>query len=191
MNPRSYLLIHIVTPLCAIKKHGLQLLFLFLTPLLALLPSEAFALPKDKYQTIHVAADHVSIDDKNQISVYKGNVEFQQGSIKITADIVELHAVNGRLNRIIANGQPATFKQQIKQNMQTVRGHARIVEYTLNDQLLSFTDEAHFQQGDNTFSGEKMIYDTKNEILQAHGNKQSGKRVRIVIQPNTLGDVSN
>lgn len=189
MNPSSSLLSYMAAPLCAIKKQRLQLLLLIL--LLSILPNKARALPSDKHQTIHVAADHVSIDEKNQISVYKGNVEFQQGSLKITADMVELHAINGRLNRIIANGQPATFKQQIKQNMQTVHGRARIVEYTLSDQRLSFTDEAYFQQGDNTFSGEKMIYDTENETLKAHGNKQSGQRVKIVIQPSTLGDVNN
>ncbi len=151
-----------------------------------LLPNAVCALPSDQQQAIYVAADQVSIDEKNQISIYKGSVTFQQGSIEISADVVELHAIKGRLNKIVATGTPATFEQQIQQDEQTVRGRAQNIEYTIKDQLLSFTHEAHFQQGKNTFSGDKMIYDTGNDILQARGNKLSGERVKIVIQPEAL-----
>ena len=53
--------------------------------LLALFTTLALGLPSDREQPIHISADKALRDEKKGITVYQGNVEMNQGSLRIEA----------------------------------------------------------------------------------------------------------
>lgn len=81
---------------------------------LCLLVNLANALPSDKGQAIHFAARQATLDQKNGITTYTGDVEISQGTLLVKADKVTAHfnAETQKLERIHAEGSPARYQQQ-------------------------------------------------------------------------------
>ncbi len=70
------------------------------------------ALPDDRDQPIHITADQALRDEKKGMTVYSGNVHMSQGSLRISADKITIFHSTEELDRVIAEGSPATLQQQ-------------------------------------------------------------------------------
>lgn len=156
--------------------------------LLLLLSSNTFALDTDKSSPILIEANQVAMAEKTGVSTYTGEVKLQQGSIKIEADSIVVYTHNKKLQRIIATGKPAHFSQQPDQKSSRVQANANHVEYASTTGMLLLLDNAKMEQGANSFSGNKIEYDTVNDILNAKASSKSNQRVKAVIQPDTFRD---
>lgn len=154
--------------------------------LLFLFTANAIALESDKTSPIFIEANQVVMSDKIGVSTYTGDVKLEQGSIKITADSIVVYTRNKKLQRIIATGKPAFFSQTPDLNSQQVKASANHVEYASTNGMLMLIDNAKMQQGDNSFSGSKIEYDTINDTLNAESSAKNNQRVRAVIQPSTF-----
>jgi len=160
-----------------------RLLFL----LLVLLHSQSLmALQSDKSSPILIEADQVDMSDKSGISTYTGNVKLTQGSIRISADNIIVFTTNNKLQRLIATGSPATFKQKPDEKSNDVEARAFHVEYSTNTGVLTLQQDALLQQGSNLFSGHKIEYDTLNDIMSARSEKNKKQRIQAIIQPESL-----
>ncbi len=151
-----------------------------------MIPTFVFALETDKSSPILIEANQVDMAEKTGISTYTGNVTLQQGSIKISADSIVVYTQNKKLQRIIATGNPAYFSQQPDHSSEPVQASAKHVEYAATTGMLILLDNAKMQQGANSFSSNKIEYDTVNDILSASSAKQGKQRVKAVIQPDTF-----
>lgn len=149
----------------------------------------ASALPDDRDQPIYITADSARINDKTGITTYKGNVVIKQGSLLIEAKHVDMYRGDEGVEKLIANGQPAHFRQKPKANEPFSDAWGLKMVYQVDDQLLTITQKAKVIQDQDTFTGEKIIYDLDRSIVNAFGSSkpsnsdnQSG-RVNMVIQP--------
>ncbi|MDH3327308.1 MAG: lipopolysaccharide transport periplasmic protein LptA, partial [Gammaproteobacteria bacterium] len=124
--------------------------------------------------------------EKSGVSTYTGDVKLEQGSIRINADSIVVYTHNKKLQRIIASGTPARFSQKPDHQTENVHASAEHVEYSSVNGLLILLSNANMQQGSNLFSGNKIEYDTVNDILSAKSSQKSNQRVKAVIQPETL-----
>jgi len=72
------------------------------------------ALAADENQLIRIAAEKATLDQKQGITTYTGDVQFTQGSMSIKADVVIAHfnPVTQKLDRIHAKGSPARYELQ-------------------------------------------------------------------------------
>lgn len=156
-----------------------RLLCLFAT----LLPSLATALSSDREQPIHIRADRVEINEKTGVSVYTGNVNVTQGSMELTADQLIVYRKAGELDRMEGDGSPATFRQQPDEADYDVRGKARRIEYHAATDKAFLIGNGHVWRGADEFRGERIVYDTVQNIVQATGGKKRNERVHAVIQP--------
>ena len=129
--------------------------------------------------------------EKTGVSTYTGNVKLEQGSIKITADSIVVYTHEKKLQRIIATGSPANFSQQPDKQSEKVTATANHVEYGSGSGILLLLDNATMQQGSNSFSGNKIEYDTINDIMSAKSSIKSNQRVKAVIQPETFSNTRN
>jgi len=157
---------------------------------LLLLSVNAYALESDKTSPILIEASQVDISEKSGVSTYRGDVRLTQGSVKINADSIVVYTQDKKLSRIVANGKPATFSQQPNEQHQRVEASANEVEFTSITGLLILKYDAKLKQGTNSFSSNKIVYDTVNDIMSATSSEKSNQRVRAVIQPNTFDDAS-
>lgn len=163
---------------------------------LFLAPITAMALSTDRDQPIELEADKADIDDLKGISIYTGNVVLIQGSMQIKAHKLTLYNdKNRQLEKAVAvgaDGKLATFKQRPEGKDKDLRARAKTMIYFLKKDKIHLLKKAHVWQGGDTFSGDKIIYDTKQETVIASSQKDkhgkpvnTGERVRVTIQPKS------
>ncbi|MGD8784946.1 MAG: lipopolysaccharide transport periplasmic protein LptA [Thioalkalispiraceae bacterium] len=145
--------------------------------------NSAWALRSDREQPIDIRADRVEIKEKEQISYYTGNVHLRQGSLDIKADKITVFFKQGKLDKIVIVGDPATFKQKPEDNKAVVKSSAQHMEYYAGKEYLVLKTNARVVQGDNRFSGDFIEYDTLNSTVKASKEEGSESRVHAIIQP--------
>lgn len=160
-----------------------------LVALSALLPGAAWALASDREQPIHIEADRVEIDDIERVSVYRGNVVYTQGTIRLEAETVHVwHTPERTITRIEAIGEPARFRQRIDGHDEDMQGHARRIEYHTAPQRVVLQGDAWVQRLGAEFAGEVISYEAERDVVQATRGERG--RVQIVIQPRAEGEGS-
>ena len=155
-----------------------------ITGLLFLLPACAGALSSDRNQPMHIEADRANLDEKSGVSVYRGNVTITQGTLRMTADELTLHAKNGNVEKAFAKGNPATYRQRPDGKAQDVEAESLNMEYLAGQNKLILIDKAQVKQNGDTFRSGKIVYDIARDKVDA-GTGTPGDRVRITIQPKS------
>lgn len=150
--------------------------------ILLLLPATGGALESDRQQPIQIEANRVEIDEREGTSTYIGNVQVQQGTLQLTAGRVVVHRGQEGLQRIVAFGDPAAFRQQPEGADYLIRGQARELRYDAGGGTVELTGEAHIWQGRDEFSGARVVYELERERVRAEGGSGDG-RVRAIIHP--------
>ena len=150
--------------------------------------SLAIASSEDTQQPITIEADRAVLDEKKQTSTYTGNVILKQGDIEVRADTITVYSREGRLQRVIAEGDPVHYKQQ-QQKDDDIRGVSQRMEYEAESNRVLLLGGAELWQGGNRFSGERIQYDPEQEKVIATGGLNStengAKRVQIILQPQS------
>ena len=151
------------------------------------LPFSAAALSSDREQPMYVEADRADIDDKRGVSVYRGNVEITQGTLRLTADELTVHTSDGDITQAVATGTPATYRQRPDNKPQDVEAESLRMEYYAGEQKIILLQQAEVRQDGDTFRSERIHYDIARDKVNA-GAGTPGDRVRITIQPKKGSD---
>ena len=97
--------------------------------LLALAPASAISASKNEDLPILIEADSADIDDRQGVSVYRGNVEIRQGTSVLTADRVTVQHPGKKAQKIIAVGKPVKYRQTQEGDKPDIRAEALQAEY--------------------------------------------------------------
>ena len=145
----------------------------------------ANALPEDRNQPINIQSDSAQLDDGKGVATYMGKVKLTQGSLVIEGDEVRIYRnAQGDVDRAVAVGKLAHFVQVPEQGKPPVDGKAKQIEYFVAEQRATLEQSAVVTQGGNAFTGEKIDYDIKKQLLNAAGNASSNTRVNMTLQPS-------
>jgi len=165
----------------------LKLLLLFT----CLVSTPLFAQSTDKEAPVHIEADRVEMHERDDLSIYKGNVKITKGSIRISGDKILIKSRDGKLDHIKVNGQPATFFQ-INDLNEEVSAQSIEMMYLAENSMLELKQQALLVKNQNKFSSEHIIYDAHNDIVKAgHDNKTSNNdkpRVKITLHPEQTSE---
>jgi lipopolysaccharide export system protein LptA len=146
--------------------------------------SRVLALEGDQEQPILVEADSVELDDIKHLSVYIGNVQIDQGSMRILADHVTVQHGEGRRPQFItALGNPVRYRQDVEGEKGEVKAHAQRMEYDADKDELVLIDQAELTQAADRFSSERIVYDRAHAQVKAGASAQGTGRVKITITP--------
>ena len=155
----------------------------------ALGSAAAWALPSDRDQPIRIQADSAELDDKQGVAVYRGDVIITQGTLKITGDTVTItQTASGDIDVFTSVGNLAYYEQKPAVDKEVVKAYGKTIQYFASNERIVLIDQAKVVQEGNTFEGEKIVYDTRRQIVnagRATGSNVSTPRPRIdmVIQP--------
>ncbi len=155
---------------------------------LSLLAGAGWAADPEK-QPVQVEADRLEIDEQRDLSVYQGNVVIIQGDLRLQADRVEVRGAQGKAELLTATGKPVRFQTKPGKGGKPVNGEAERLEYVLNADVITLSDNARVTQGADVFSSERIQYDRKRSQIKA-GAAVGGKRIRMLIAPKDQGAVS-
>jgi lipopolysaccharide export system protein LptA len=161
--------------------------YLFLT-ILAVCGPSAFALPADSDQPIQISADAGTVNESEGISTYSGNVTIDQGSMHISADEVEVIAVDSEVIQIIARTSKdstrlARYKHQPANTDTPVLAEARLITYMVQEERLHLSGQAVLKQMRDSFSGDLLFYDVNRGIVDLKSGSAAGDRIKMIINP--------
>lgn len=150
----------------------------------------AFALESDRSKPIEIEADQGTLDQKNQVTVFSGNVIIKQGTLNIRAGNVRVSRDKSGQQHIQASGSPVRFGQQLDgagNKGGQIDGQANNVDYSSATGVVKLSGNAQVQRGGDRVQGNTIIYNTRTEVYTVSGSQnasgKSGKRVTVVIQP--------
>lgn len=163
-----------------IKKSRLSLLFLGSLLLVSPLAS-IHAKGYDTQQEITIKSNKQAGDLKNKIISYLDNVSITQGSLSITADLVQVIKKSGtNEDSYIAQGNPATFKQRLDDGT-LVSLQANKITYEPSVNTITITGNAVLNQEGSEVRGDKITYNTLTEQLEAESDSEAS--VTTILQP--------
>lgn len=147
----------------------------------------AWGLSTDRDQPIQLAANRADINRKTGISVYTGNVRVTRGSMHMTGDKVTVYSgKNDKVERIVAVGTPASYRQLPDHKKHYIRGQGRRIEYFAGQDRVILLDQAKVWQGGNVFQSNRIVYHISADVVNA-GAANGKDRVHITIPPQRSG----
>jgi lipopolysaccharide export system protein LptA len=177
-------------------KHGhpvTEVLSMLILMACALAPATAFAERADRNQPVHLEADKVTVDDKQHIQIFEGDVRLSQGSLEIRCQRLHVTQDANGFQRGTAFGsatQPASFRQKREASNEYVDGRGDRIEHDSKLEKTEFFGNARVKSGKDEVSGPYIRYDGKTENYVVNGRTgetgvtpENGGRVRITIQP--------
>lgn len=138
---------------------------------LALTAAFVAGLPEDSQQPIAVEADESSGDySSSGVFVLTGSVQIDQGTLRIEADSVTVTNQGGRIVRLVAEGQPARFRQHLAADEPFVNARARRIDYAVAEERLEMKGDAFLSQNDRELSSETIFWDIKEGRVVSRGS---------------------
>jgi lipopolysaccharide export system protein LptA len=153
--------------------------------LLLALALPAAALDSDRDQPVELSANRAEMNNATGTGVYTGNVVLTQGTMHITADKMTVHTTpDGDLERVIAEGRDATFRQLPQGQQEYMHARAPYMEYRPQDPgHVLLKGGAVLTQGKNQFAGETIRYDMQKDTVVARAGESDDQRIRITFFP--------
>ncbi len=153
--------------------------------LLIFSPALAFALPSDRQQIAHLAADRVDLNQLTHSGTYHGNVQFEQGTTHLSAHKVMTQGdKNNRLIYAQAQGLPTVlvhYSEKTSPKKPLLHAYAQVIHYYPQRNVIKLIGQARIVQGSNSFSAPTIIYDTVKQHVVSES--QGTKRTKIIIYP--------
>ena len=152
--------------------------------LLLLASGPLHALKSDRQEPLDVKADATDGTLGDGLATLKGNVEINQGTLMISADVANVSKSEGRVTLIELTGNPVHLQQEIE-NEGLVTAEAARIEYEVASGLVTLTGKADVVHPQYQISGEKLVYDMNIQHFQGSGGEENG-RIQIRLDPELL-----
>jgi len=154
------------------------------------------AQPLDRKQPVSIDADKVTVDDRNKIHTFTGNVVLTQGTLSIKGDkIVVTQDAAGFYNGVATaeGGRLVYFRQKRVSDGAWIDGEAERIEYSNQNERAKLFNRARIQNAGDMVRGQYIEYDitTENYLVSdvpgrpPRGNAAASTegRVHVTIQP--------
>lgn len=148
-----------------------------------------FRQSQDTSLPIEIAADALKVQQDKQIAVFTGNVDAQQGNMKLRADKIWVHyhdqsggEETQSISKIDAEGQ--VF---FSSGSETAKGDQGT--YDVDKGVIVLTGQVVLTQGENVLRGSRVLLDLKTGLSTMDGNAARGDgRVRGLFVPRRDGE---
>jgi lipopolysaccharide transport protein LptA len=137
-----------------------------------------------------VQADHAhatGLNFANSRWTFEGKVRIdaeQHGNLRSDQAAIEFR--DNRIARATITGKPAEFEQKRADSNQIARGRAGEIVYDLNDGTVRLANQAWLTDGQNEISGPLLVYNIREQRVQAAAAPGTDERVHITIAPRAV-----
>jgi len=158
----------------------------------------AHAEKADKNKPIHIESDALRFDDREQVSVFTGNVVLTKGTIVIRgAEITVREDPQGNQFGVAkaAPGKLAFFRQKREGVDEFIEGEGEVIEYNGEQDWVRFSRQAIMRRLRGAQLADEAIgaviqYDNTTDVFTVDGGAPQGKaqpggrgRVRVMLTP--------
>lgn len=158
----------------------------------ALVCTFAYAEKADRDKPVNIDADRMTVDDKNKVHIFEGNVTLTQGTLIIRSAKLVVTQDNDGFQRGVATGG-ANGLAHIRQKREGVDeytdGEAERIEHDSKLDQTELFNRAWVKSGKDEVRGEYIFVDGQTETYRATSGRNgtsaaaTGGRVRAVIMP--------
>lgn len=145
----------------------------------------AMALEEDSQKPIYIMANGSQFNYKTGVNSYEGDVKIDQGTQHVSADrVVTTNNEKHKIETAIAYGlkQPAVYSTIPKIGDPVFEAKADIIKFYPTKSIIILEGSVIVTQGENSFHGPVIIYNTKDQIVTAPASNNG--RATIVIKPD-------
>ena len=135
--------------------------------------------PHDAKLPIEITADSLEVKQKEQLAVFRGNVDAVQGAMRLSASEIWVRyrpesegEAQGTISRINASGQV-----RFSTPSETARGDSGV--YDVDAQVITLTGSVVLTRGGSVIRGEKLVLD----LATGQSKIESTQRVRGLFVP--------
>lgn len=151
----------------------------------------AFALPTDQQQTLHLQAGSADLNQQTHRGVFLNNVILDQGSTHIrAATALTISNAQNKLIKAILKGnktQQAHYWTQMTLDKPLVHAYGDAIYFYPERHLIKLIGHARVQQGKNSFTAPRIIYDTEQQHVISKGNQH--EPTMIIFYPEKSGSL--
>ena len=144
----------------------------------------AFALSEDAKQPIEIEAESVIVDEASGFNEFSGNAEIRQGSLLMTAELIQVQTNAEGVEKMKATGtldNPAKYIQSQENQARFIEATAKKITYDVNEGMIFLVGNAYLIQGFDSFSGDSLMYDINNDKVIVKGSEDGTTRVKFKI----------
>lgn len=131
---------------------------------------------------VNLRADRIDIDQRTGVSRYIGHVDLRQGATRITAAVASARSRGSVLERVTAEGRPATFRDQPADDPQPVTGTAGRLDYEALTQRIHLSGDVEIHHAGDMLRAGVIDYDLA--ARSAHAERDDKTRVYMAVVPH-------
>jgi lipopolysaccharide export system protein LptA len=120
-------------------------------------------------------------------ALYQQSTDDAAGEMRIEATSVtaQFNSATQRISAIDAAGSPALYQQKPASDKGVISARANNIRYTPSEEQLLLLENASLEQDGASMSASRIVYNIRDEVMQAAGQGDSGReRIEIIIPPN-------
>jgi len=124
------------------------------------------------------------LDFKDSVWVFSGNVIIDVDAGHIECESAELSFTDTQLRLAAIKGSPATFELRRAGTDEITYAQAGSLQYDLKAGVVEFSDEAIITEGGNQISSSFLVYNIKEQRINAQSSSDGDERVKITVIPD-------
>ncbi len=132
---------------------------------------------------LEIDADEQAARLKENVGIFRHNVQIKHGNMTITADYLEAHKraeLGDNQQLLIASGDPVKFIAE-QEDGSIIVASAKKVTYDVAKSLFTMSGGAKFQQNGDMMSADTIIYDRAAETVTSKKAENSTNQVKTII----------
>lgn len=124
------------------------------------------------------------LDFKDSVWVFSGNVVIDVDAGHIECESAELSFTDTQLRLAAIKGSPATFELRRPGSDEITFAQAGDLRYDLATGVVEFSDEAIITEGGNQISSSFLVYNIKEQRINAQSSGNGDEKVKITVIPD-------
>lgn len=121
---------------------------------------------------------------------FAGNVVIDIENGRIQSDVADMEFSGYQLRTATIVGSPAIFEMQRPGSDETTYAEAGRLVYDFDAGVVEFSDEATITEGGNQISSSYLVYNIREQRINASSGGDGDPKVRITYTPGALDDLA-
>lgn len=124
-----------------------------------------------------------SLDFEDSVWQFSGNVVIDVDNGHIECESADLRFSGHQLQMADISGSPATFRIQRPDSDVVTYAEAGKLQYDFTDGIVEFSDNARITEGGNQISSDYLVYNIKEQRINAQSGGDGNSKVKITYTP--------
>ena len=140
---------------------------------------------------ISISADRgeaSKLDFENSTWKFEGNIRIILENGRIESDFAHLEFEGHQIKIARIQGSPAKLLIYREDQITRTSAIANRIDYDFQKSLIDFTGNVSIREGGNQISSEYLVYNIKNQSIQAQSDSKDNSKVKITYTPNINKD---